>query len=58
MHDESIAEDLIAQLAYEKWRDRGCPLGEGEQDWYAARYELEAEQALRRGVSRLRRRQR
>lgn len=58
MHDDSIAEDLIAQLAYEKWQDRGCPLGEEQQDWYAALYELEAEQALRRGVSRLPRGQR
>jgi hypothetical protein len=56
MHDDAIPEDLIAQRAYELWEERGCPLGEGERDWFAARYELEAEQALRRGAPEPRRR--
>lgn len=40
-----LPEELIAARAYEKWRLRGCPMGQegSEQDWYAARAELEAE---------------
>ena len=39
-----LPEELIAARAYEKWRLRGCPMGQdGEQDWFAARAELEAE---------------
>lgn len=39
-----LPEELIAARAYEKWRLRGCPMGQtGEQDWHAARAELEAE---------------
>lgn len=41
---DDLPEELIAARAYEKWRLRGCPMGQdGEQDWYAARSELEAE---------------
>lgn len=41
---DDLPEELIAARAYEKWRLRGCPMGqESEQDWYAARQELEAE---------------
>jgi len=37
--------ELIAARAYEKWQLRGCPMGQesSDQDWYAARAELEAE---------------
>jgi hypothetical protein len=38
-----IPEDRIAVVAYEKWRQRGCPIGEDEQDWFDARAELEHE---------------
>lgn len=39
-----IAEELIAARAYEKWLNRGSPMGQdGEQDWFAAREELEQE---------------
>jgi hypothetical protein len=36
--------ELIAARAYEKWQNRGCPMGQdGRSDWYAARAELEQE---------------
>jgi hypothetical protein len=38
-----IPEERIAALAYEKWKQRGCPIGDDEQDWFAARAELEHE---------------
>src|SRR4051794_9998657 len=39
-----LPEELIAARAHEKWTLRGCPMGQdSEQDWYAARAELEAE---------------
>lgn len=39
-----LPEELIASRAYEKWQLRGCPMGQdSEQDWYAARDELEQE---------------
>lgn len=40
----AIPDDLIAARAYEIWQRRGCPMGhESEQDWHAARAELERE---------------
>ena len=44
---QAIADELIASRAYEKWQQRGCPLGEAEQDWFAARSELEQELGAR-----------
>lgn len=41
--DNKIAEDQIAIRAYAKWCARGCPLWEEEQDWSAARAELQHE---------------
>jgi hypothetical protein len=38
-----LPEELIAARAYEKWQRRGCPEGDGMQDWYAARAELQEE---------------
>jgi hypothetical protein len=32
----------IAQLAYELWQARGCPLGSPEEDWFRAAHELRA----------------
>jgi len=40
---EEISPERIAARAYEKWQQRGCPIGDSEQDWYAARAELEHE---------------
>jgi predicted ATP-binding protein involved in virulence len=41
-----IPNELIAARAYEKWEARGCPLWENEQDWFAARAELEQERGV------------
>jgi hypothetical protein len=39
-----IPIELIAKRAFEKWQRRGSPMGhESEQDWFAAREELEQE---------------
>jgi len=44
-----LSEALIAARAYERWQQRGCPMGQdGLSDWYAARAELERE--LRTGA--------
>jgi hypothetical protein len=40
-------QDQIAARAYEKWKQRGCPQGDGECDWFAATAEIEAERARR-----------
>jgi hypothetical protein len=36
-------EEQIAARAYEKWKQRGCPQGDGTSDWFAASREIEAE---------------
>jgi Protein of unknown function (DUF2934) len=39
-----IPEELIAARAYEKWKQRGSPMGhDSALDWHAARAELEEE---------------
>jgi hypothetical protein len=39
-----MPDELIAVRAYEKWQQRGCPMGQNSaQDWFAARQELEQE---------------
>jgi Protein of unknown function (DUF2934) len=38
-----LPEEEIAQRAYELWQARGCPQGEGDQDWEAAKEQLLAE---------------
>jgi hypothetical protein len=30
----------VADLAYQLWQERGCPIGSPEQDWYRAEQEL------------------
>jgi hypothetical protein len=36
----SITDDEIARRAYEIWQTRGCPQGDGRDDWEAAKSEL------------------
>jgi hypothetical protein len=36
-------EHQIAARAYEKWKQRGCPQGDSNRDWFAATREIEAE---------------
>jgi hypothetical protein len=38
-------EQPIAARAYERWMRRGCPPGDGAEDWFAARAEIDAELA-------------
>jgi hypothetical protein len=46
----SIEQELIAQRAYEKWRERGCPIGDDQHDWYSAQAEIELEAEARLGM--------
>ena len=39
----SLADELIAVRAYERWMGRGCPVSDGTEDGLAARSELESE---------------
>jgi hypothetical protein len=36
------AESDIAVLAHQLWRDRGCPVGSSQQDWFRALAALES----------------
>lgn len=41
--DGMIPHEMIALRAYHLWKSRGCPLGQEQVDWYAARAQLECE---------------
>ena len=36
----NVSQDEIARRAYEIWQARGCPPGDGNEDWQAAEAEL------------------
>jgi hypothetical protein len=36
----TVTDDEIAQRAYEIWQARGCPQGDGQDDWETAKNEL------------------
>ena len=36
----NIPREEIARRAYEIWQARGCPAGDGSEDWQAAEAEL------------------
>ena len=38
-----ISEGAVADRAYRLWQQRGCPVGNAEQDWFAALAELQEE---------------
>ena len=38
-----ISDDAIARRAYEIWESRGCPDGDGSDNWEVAREQLLAE---------------
>ena len=38
-----ISEDTIAKRAYEIWQERGCPDGDGSDNWQLAQSQLLAE---------------
>jgi hypothetical protein len=44
-----IPQDEIARRAYQIWQDRGCPPGDGSQDWEKAKAELIAARIGRNG---------
>jgi Protein of unknown function (DUF2934) len=44
---QRIEEGSIATRAYERWLARGCPAGDGLEDWFAAQRELERETSKR-----------
>jgi hypothetical protein len=44
-----VPQDEIARRAYEIWQARGCPPGDGSQDWEAAKAELIAARVGRNG---------
>ena len=35
-------EQDVADLAYRRWLERGCPQGSPEEDWFEAEHELQA----------------
>ena len=37
-----VSDREIAVRAYERWMRRGCPITDGNDDWFAARLELES----------------
>ena len=44
-----IPQDQIARRAYEIWQARGCPPGDGNQDWQTAEAEFLAARVSRNG---------
>ena len=44
-----VRQDEIARRAYEIWQARGCPSGDGDQDWQTAEAELVATRVHRNG---------
>jgi hypothetical protein len=36
-----VTEQEVADLAYQRWVERGCPLGSPEEDWFNAERELQ-----------------
>jgi hypothetical protein len=40
---ELLDEQAVAELAYRRWVDRGCPLGCPEDGWYEAERELRSQ---------------
>lgn len=48
-----IPHEMIAIRAHQHWVARGCPEGQAERDWFAARTELEQELTLHVGEAHL-----
>jgi hypothetical protein len=44
-----VTQDDIARRAYEIWQARGCPPGDGSEDWQAAEAELLGGRVSRNG---------
>ena len=63
LKDPKVTNEAIASRAYQLWQARGCPEGDGQDDWQAAKMQLLAEakqshrrKPLRRLISRIRNR--
>lgn len=41
--EPTLSDDAIAKRAYELWQARGCPQGDGADDWQLAKKQLQAE---------------
>jgi hypothetical protein len=39
-----VNEHEVANLAYQRWVARGCPMGQPEEDWFEAEHELQSGQ--------------
>jgi hypothetical protein len=46
-HTTTFGQEEIAALAHTLWRQRGCPEGSPEQDWFEAAHQLRARAATR-----------
>jgi hypothetical protein len=44
-----LSSDAISRRAYELWEARGCPPGDGSEDWEAALAELTADHQSQNG---------
>jgi Protein of unknown function (DUF2934) len=47
----TISDEEIARRAYAIWQARGCPPGDGTEDWQTAKAELTAGRACRNGTT-------
>lgn len=47
--EQEVSQEDIARRAYEIWQSRGCPPGDGSDDWNAAEAELSASRVCRNG---------
>ena len=47
--EPGISHDEIARRAYEIWQAKGCPPGDGSDNWQAAQAELLASRIRRNG---------
>jgi hypothetical protein len=43
-----LSRDTIAARAYQKWQQRGRPVGDDHRDWFEAENELTAERTSQR----------
>lgn len=49
-----VSDEEIARRAYAIWQARGCPSGDGSDDWQAAKAELSASRVGRNGSTQAR----
>lgn len=47
MKEHAIDPNAVRRRAYERWEQRGCPVGSADGDWLDAEQELLEEQRLR-----------